>query len=114
MSGISQGWQAIPKAIRDLLASLMILVPALKSFCRAIANTCHNCGKGRDRRGACITLSEVVLKRADPLIYSQYYLMKMGLSVTWDNPDIEIFRGGLHVAPSELLPASDNDVRVRV
>ncbi len=86
MSGISQGWQAIPRAIRDLLASLMVLVPALKSFCRAIANTCHNCGKGRDRGGACITVSPAVLKRADPLIYSQYYLMKMGLSVTWDNP----------------------------
>jgi hypothetical protein len=114
MSGISQGWQAIPKAIRDLLASLKVLVPALKSFCRAIANTCHNCGKGRDRGGACITVSPTVLKRADPLIYSQYYLMKMGLSVTWDNPDIEIFRGGLPVAPYALLPATDYDVRIRV
>src|SRR5437016_11771124 len=104
MSSISQGCRAIPKAIRDLLASLMVLVPALKSFCRAIANTCHNCGKGRDRGGACITVSPAVLKRADPLIYSQYYLMKMRLSVTWDNPDIEIFRGAyrwrhLHSCP---------------
>ncbi len=40
--------------------------------------------------------------------------MKMGLSVTWDNPDIEIFRGGVPVAPFALLPATDYDVRVRV
>ena len=40
--------------------------------------------------------------------------MKMGLSVTWDNPDIEIFRGGVPVAPFALLPATDYDVRIRV
>jgi hypothetical protein len=114
MSGISQGWQAIPKALRDLLAGLKFLGPVLKSFCRAIARMCRNFGKGRDRGGPCITVSPAALKRADPLIYSQYYLMKMGLSVTWDNPDIQIFRGGVPVAPFELLPATDYDVSVRV
>ena len=114
MGGISQGWQAIPKAIRDLLAGLKVFGPVLKSFCRAIANACRNCGKGRDRGGPCITVSPAALKRADPLIYSQYYLMKMGLSVTWDNPDIQIFRGGVPVSPFELVPATDYDVQVRV
>lgn len=114
MSGISQGWQAIPKAIRDLLAGLKFLGPVLKSFCRAIARMCRNFGKGKDRGGPCITVSPAALKRADPLMYAQYYLMKMGLAVTWDNPDIQLFHAGVPVAPSDLLPATTYDVMVRV
>ena len=114
MSAISDGSKAIPHALRDLVAGLKNLVPVLRSFCRAIRRTCGNIGKGRDRGGACITVSPAVLKRADPLIYAQYYLMKQGLSVTWDNPDIQLFRGGVPVAPFDLLPATDYDVTVRV
>src|SRR6266853_337974 len=33
--------------------------------------------------------------RPDPCIYDQYYLMSLGLAVTWDNPDISIWQGGV-------------------
>ncbi|MEO7083067.1 MAG: hypothetical protein ABI442_07670 [Gemmatimonadaceae bacterium] len=114
MSAIANGWKAIPTALRDLLAGLKSLGQTLRSFCRAMKRACDNFGKGRNRGGACITVSPAVLKRADPLIYAQYYLMKQGLSVTWDNPDIQISRGGVPVAPYSLLPATDYDVTVRV
>jgi hypothetical protein len=114
VGAVSQGWKAIPQAILDLLAALRAFGPILKSFCRAIARMCRNFGKGRDRGGPCILVSSAALKRADPLIYSQYYLMKMGLSVTWDNPDIQIFRAGVPVSPSNLLPSTDYEVKVRI
>jgi hypothetical protein len=114
MSASSQGWRAIPQAFRDLVAGLQNVGPVLKSFCRALARLGRNAGTGRNRGGPCITVSPATLKRADPLIYAQYYLMKMGLAVTWDNPDIQIFRAGAPVAPFDLLPATDYDVNIRV
>jgi hypothetical protein len=36
----------------------------------------------------CGTLPEVLVRRPDPSIYSQSFLMAQGLPVTWNNPDI--------------------------
>jgi hypothetical protein len=36
----------------------------------------------------CLQVSHPSFRRPDPTIYSQVYLMKLGLPVTWDNPDI--------------------------
>jgi hypothetical protein len=52
----------------------------------------------------CATVRPEVYKRADPLIYSQGYLMEQGLAVTWDNPDIQLFDAGVPV-PSTGLQA---------
>ena len=65
------------------------------------------------RNDCCIDLPPDVYKRADPLIYAQYYLMAMGLAVTWDNPDIELFDGGA-LALGPLKPRHRYRVRVRV
>jgi len=65
------------------------------------------------RNDCCVDLPPDVYKRADPLIYAQYYLMSMGLAVTWDNPDIELLDGsGPAVGP--LKPRHHYRVRVRV
>jgi hypothetical protein len=63
--------------------------------------------------GCCIDLPPDVYKRADPLIYSQYYLMAQGLAVTWDNPDIELFDGATLVT-GPLQANHRYRVRVRV
>jgi hypothetical protein len=63
--------------------------------------------------GCCIYLPPDVYKRADPLIYSQYYLMAQGLAVTWDNPDIDIFDGAALITGA-LLANHRYRVRVRV
>lgn len=49
----------------------------------------------RRNDACCIELPPDVYKRPDPLIYDQYFLMKMGLAVTWDNPDIQLFERDL-------------------
>lgn len=76
----------------------------------------------RPREDCCLHLTPDVHKRPDPLIYAQYYLMKMGLAVTWDNPDIQLFEPdpmapnglGAPVASSALQPDHRYRVQVRV
>ena len=58
----------------------------------------------------CIVVPPQIYKRADPMIYSQFYLMEQGLAVTWDNPDIQLFDGGLPVAPDLLKLDHDYEV----
>lgn len=58
----------------------------------------------------CAVIPPDVYKRADPLIYSQFYLMEQGLAVTWDNPDIQLFRNGITVPSGSLLADTDYDV----
>lgn len=71
-----------------------------------------------DRRGQpsgcppkCGRVPPDVYKRADPMIYSQRYLMEQGLSVTWDNPDIQLFEGGNPVSSSLLKADTEYEVR---
>lgn len=62
----------------------------------------------------CIPVDHPALVRPDPLLYSQRYLRDRGLAVTWDNPDITLFRGGVPVSSSDLEPGTTYDVRVRI
>lgn len=68
------------------------------------------------RKGArtdCVKVSDQAFKRPDPLIYAQYYLMSQGFAVTWDNPDIQLFDGGIAVPSHSLKPNTDYDIVVR-
>ena len=59
----------------------------------------------------CLQVRHPSFHRPDPCIYSQTYLMKLGLPVTWDNPDIRLFRNGLPVTESDpLLPATQYEI----
>jgi hypothetical protein len=62
----------------------------------------------------CQPVPSTIYRRPDPLIYDQYYLMGLGLPVTWDNPDIHIERGGVTVDPHALEPKTEYDVVARV
>ena len=75
----------------------------------------------RSADDCCLELTNIY-RRPDPLLYSQYYLMGLGLAVTWDNPDIDVFefdpadadhRGAL-VATGALAPNTRYWVRVQV
>jgi hypothetical protein len=62
----------------------------------------------------CTSVEHPAFVRPDPLLYSQRYLLDRGLAVTWDNPDIVLFRGGIPVSSAELEPATTYDVQVRI
>ena len=55
-----------------------------------------------------------VHKRADPLLYSQQWLMSMGLAVTWDNPDIQLYKSNNPISSDHLDLNTEYEVRVRV
>jgi hypothetical protein len=54
------------------------------------------------------------LKKPDPFIYSQQYLMSLGYPVTWDNPDIYLFDGNLLVNPHNLKASTPYTVVARI
>jgi hypothetical protein len=62
----------------------------------------------------CVTVSDPAFKRPDPLIYAQFHLMKQGLAVTWDNPDIELRRNGAPVPSHGLALDTEYDVVARI
>jgi hypothetical protein len=90
--------------------------PGLCTIIRGLLRWLHRPPPHGVRHGrCCIDVPPDAYKRADPLIYAQYYLMKMGLSVTWDNPDIQLFDHGVPVPPStKLAPDHAYQVQVRV
>lgn len=71
----------------------------------------------RLRRAApqrCVRISDPAYRRPDPLIYDQEYLLKQGLAVTWDNPDIELRKGGVAVPSHALQPDTEYDIVARI
>jgi hypothetical protein len=54
------------------------------------------------------------VKKPDPFLYSQQYLMSLGLPVTWDNPDIYIYDGNVLVDPHSLHASTTYTVVARI
>jgi len=54
------------------------------------------------------------VKKPDPFLYSQQYLMSLGLPVTWDNPDIYIYDGNVLVDPHNLHASTAYTVVARI
>jgi hypothetical protein len=108
--GIGGGLLALIALVRMLAQIWPLLHRFLCDAIRALARLCRKPSRG----DCCLDLPSVVHKRADPLIYDQYWLMSQGLSVTWDNPDIDILSNGAVVNPWELKTGTEYQVRVRV
>jgi hypothetical protein len=71
----------------------------------------------RERRKTderCVPVRHPSIRQPDPLIYSQSYLMSLGLAVTWDNPDMQFFQGGAPVSSADLQPATQYDLVARI
>lgn len=72
---------------------------------------------GRARKASdapCVPINHEALHRPDPLIYAQYDLMTRGYAVTWDNPDIEVHKGGVVVPSSHMAPGTEYEIVARV
>lgn len=62
----------------------------------------------------CVPINHPAFFRPDPLIYDQYYLTGLGLAVTWDNPDIQLYLNGAPVSSSALLPGTTYEVSAQI
>lgn len=113
--------------IPGVLLAVPRLLRALREICRAIWQIITQLRRRHwqltERREECDKrIPPEIYKRPDPLLYAQYYLMSMGLAVTWDNPDIQVFEVdaskpngvGAPVPPSALVPNHPYKVVVRV
>jgi hypothetical protein len=66
-------------------------------------------------RAPSVPISHPAFTRPDPLIYDQYYLMSLGLAVSWQNPDIAIYQGGVPVPSAyDLAPDTTYEVVARI
>ncbi|MDL2401102.1 hypothetical protein [Rhizobium mayense] len=101
-----------------LRAVFFAWVPALIEIVRRLSRWCRRLHDRRvDKQGSrahCVPIDHPAFRRPDPLIYDQYYLIGLGLAVTWDNPDIEILQGGVPVPAGKLNADTHYEVRVRV
>jgi hypothetical protein len=61
-----------------------------------------------------VPIDDPAFVRPDPLIYAQYYLSRLGLAVTWDNPDIELRLNGVPVSSSLLEPGTTYEIVARI
>lgn len=94
---------------------LMALCEQIRERCRiAEVNSRLPVRQQRAAKQPCVPISDPAYKRPDPMIYAQYYLMKQGLAVTWDNPDIELRQGGVVVPSHQLQPDTVYDVVARI
>jgi hypothetical protein len=97
------------------LLALIALVRSLVSLCRSRRGMTNDEEHERKRaRTRCVPIDDPAYVRPDPLIYDQYYLLQLGLNVTWENPDFAIFQGGVPVPSHLLKPDTVYDVVVRV
>jgi hypothetical protein len=71
-------------------------------------------GKDEPRDRHCHCVCPPALKKPDPFIYDQYYLMSLGWPVTWDNRDIYIFDGSILVDPHDLRASTPYTVVARI
>lgn len=94
------------------------LFPALKNFFPLIITLFRRCFcRKRDavRRESCTHVAHPAFKRADPMIYDQYYLMSLGLAVSWQNPDIQILENGIPVtSPYDLAPSTTYTIKATI
>jgi hypothetical protein len=101
------------KIILQILKGLTVGLPAairalIRWFCALFQR------KIRPGKGQCNSLNNPVVRVPDPTIYDQYYLMSLGLPISWENPDISIWLGGVPVSPSDLSPGTTYQVLARI
>jgi len=62
----------------------------------------------------CVVIPGHLIRKPDPCIYDQFLLMQLGQPVTWDNPDVRIFLGGVEQYTYNLTVSTEYDVAVTV
>ena len=98
--------------LRTLLYGWII---ALRDLCRRLCKiVCRKGGRKRPTPHRCAPINDPAFVRPDPMIYDQYYLTGLGLAVTWDNPDIQLYLNGSPVSSDLLLPGTTYEVVAQI
>lgn len=106
----------IAAAIWRLVLILVLLLMMLLRFLKEIGEkVLGDKQPERPPPNHCCEVPPHIKRKPDPCLYSQFYLMAQGLSVTWDNPDISItLPDGTPVPSHELQPATKYLVHARI
>jgi hypothetical protein len=105
--------QKLIAAIRILIK---LLIGWLMSLFRVLLLLCHRWRVAQERRRRhkwpvrCHTYPSDQWVRPDVYIYSQSWLMSQGMSVVWNNPDIELQDAGVPVPSNQLHPDKEYDI----
>lgn len=94
-------------------------VAALRELCTVLCKLLHQwcrrvCSGKVPTRDRCVPINDPAFVRPDPLIYDQYYLTGLGLAVTWDNPDIQLYLNGAPVSSALLLPGTTYEIVAQI
>ena len=75
----------------DWVVALIDIIRLLLEFLRKLWRPKPPHSETNATNTGCATVDHPSFHRPDPVIYSQRYLLSLGLAVTWDNPDIALF-----------------------
>jgi hypothetical protein len=92
---------------------ILALIELLRTICRIVKRMCRHKGK-QPSRHRCVPINDPAFVRPDPMIYDQYYLTSLGLAVTWDNPDIQLYLNGVPVSSDTLLAGTTYEVVAQI
>ena len=94
---------------------IVALVELWRLLWQLLKRCCGRRHKGKvPSRHRCVPINNPAFVRPDPMIYDQYYLTSLGLAVTWDNPDIQLYLNGTPVSSSLLLPGTTYEVVAQI
>lgn len=96
-------WKAFLHILRELPAALPAFVMILMRRCRRFRERF----KEESQALPCLPIPAGIWLQPDAYLYSQRYLMSLGIGVTWDNPDVQLTdMGGTVVGSHDLLPST--------
>jgi hypothetical protein len=100
---------------RLLLLLLLLLLMLLRYFWELVEWIKRGKEAEPPRPNHCCEVPPNIKRKPDPCLYSQFYLLAQGLSVTWDNPDIWLtLPDGTPVDSGQLQPGTDYAVHARI
>lgn len=114
ISNLFQGLVSFFRFLPEVLAGLLRLPQQVWFLVLYLCRHGLRCLTPRPRCKNEIDIPPEIRKRADPMLYSQTWLMSMGVAVTWDNPDIQLYKANVPVSSEHLEKDTDYEVRVRV
>lgn len=81
----------------DWVVALVGIIRLLLEFLRKLWRPKPPHSETNATNTGCATVDYPSFHRPDPVIYSQKYLLSLGLAATWDNPDIALFKNGVQI-----------------